>query len=241
MWFPLQAAEIANETGNWAASYHLARQYESQDEIKQAVHFYTRAQAFNNAIRLCKVWKDTHCYVQTWSRIPPLGSVQSESGTRVVLVLSCEIMLVHEDGPSFCLRLLQGYIITKGCVGLSIFLFYVSTESCLKWTIVVAAQSHWSCYGFSIEGGWWGTMWQHKAESLKGGRLVKLVCCIPRPKSLLLKGEQFRWSADEPGSPELSRRHDRGSLLLWRERGANGPSCHVVPQGKWLLSKNTKL
>ncbi|XP_028905060.1 intraflagellar transport protein 140 homolog [Ornithorhynchus anatinus] len=49
-----KAAEIANETGNWAASYHLARQYESQEEIKQAVHFYTRAQAFNNAIRLCK-------------------------------------------------------------------------------------------------------------------------------------------------------------------------------------------
>ncbi|ERE69163.1 putative intraflagellar transport protein, partial [Cricetulus griseus] len=48
------AAEIANETGDWAASYHLARQYESQDEVKQAVHFYTRAQAFNNAIRLCK-------------------------------------------------------------------------------------------------------------------------------------------------------------------------------------------
>lgn len=53
--FSFQAAEIANETGNWAASYHLARQYESQEEIKQAVHFYTRAQAFNNAIRLCKV------------------------------------------------------------------------------------------------------------------------------------------------------------------------------------------
>ncbi|MGH0115385.1 UNVERIFIED_CONTAM: hypothetical protein FKN15_000020 [Acipenser sinensis] len=49
-----KAAEIANETGNRAASYHLARQYESQDEIKQSVHFYTRAQAYNNAIRLCK-------------------------------------------------------------------------------------------------------------------------------------------------------------------------------------------
>lgn len=49
-----KAAEIANKTGNWAASYHLARQYESQDEVRQAVHFYTRAQAFNNAIRLCK-------------------------------------------------------------------------------------------------------------------------------------------------------------------------------------------
>ncbi|XP_020942499.1 intraflagellar transport protein 140 homolog isoform X1 [Sus scrofa] len=49
-----KAAEIASETGNWAASYHLARQYESQEEVGQAVHFYTRAQAFNNAIRLCK-------------------------------------------------------------------------------------------------------------------------------------------------------------------------------------------
>uniref|UniRef100_A0AAA9RV10 Intraflagellar transport 140 n=1 Tax=Bos taurus TaxID=9913 RepID=A0AAA9RV10_BOVIN len=49
-----RAAEIASETGNWAASYHLARQYESQNEVRQAVHFYTRAQAFNNAIRLCK-------------------------------------------------------------------------------------------------------------------------------------------------------------------------------------------
>ncbi|KAG9476789.1 hypothetical protein GDO78_002272 [Eleutherodactylus coqui] len=49
-----KAAEIANETGNLAASYHLARQYESQGDLKQAVHFYTRAQAYNNAIRLCK-------------------------------------------------------------------------------------------------------------------------------------------------------------------------------------------
>ncbi|XP_075420628.1 intraflagellar transport protein 140 homolog isoform X2 [Tenrec ecaudatus] len=49
-----KAAEIASETGNWAASYHVARQYETQEEVRQAVHFYTRAQAFNNAIRLCK-------------------------------------------------------------------------------------------------------------------------------------------------------------------------------------------
>ncbi|KAM8960405.1 intraflagellar transport protein 140 homolog [Pelodytes ibericus] len=49
-----RAAEIANESGNLAASYHLARKYESQGELKQAVHFYTRAQAYNNAIRLCK-------------------------------------------------------------------------------------------------------------------------------------------------------------------------------------------
>ncbi|XP_028845087.1 intraflagellar transport protein 140 homolog isoform X2 [Denticeps clupeoides] len=49
-----KASEIANETGNRAASYHLARQYEGQEDISQSVHFYTRAQAYNNAIRLCK-------------------------------------------------------------------------------------------------------------------------------------------------------------------------------------------
>lgn len=55
-----QASEIANDTGDRAASYHLARYYEGHDDIKQAVHFYTRAQAYNNAIRLCKVTKNTN-------------------------------------------------------------------------------------------------------------------------------------------------------------------------------------
>ncbi|XP_029977413.1 intraflagellar transport protein 140 homolog isoform X2 [Sphaeramia orbicularis] len=49
-----KASEIANDTGDRAASYHLARHYEGHDDIRQAVHFYTRAQAYNNAIRLCK-------------------------------------------------------------------------------------------------------------------------------------------------------------------------------------------
>ncbi|KAM9837971.1 intraflagellar transport protein 140 homolog [Aulostomus maculatus] len=49
-----KASEIANNTGDRAASYRLARHYEGHDDIKQAVHFYTRAQAYNNAIRLCK-------------------------------------------------------------------------------------------------------------------------------------------------------------------------------------------
>ncbi|KAM4526087.1 intraflagellar transport protein 140 homolog [Fundulus diaphanus] len=49
-----EASQVANNTGDRAASYHLARHYEGHDDIKQAVHFYTRAQAYNNAIRLCK-------------------------------------------------------------------------------------------------------------------------------------------------------------------------------------------
>ena len=53
--FHLQGAEICNDTGDKAASYHLARQYENNDQIKDAIHFFTRAGAYGNAIRLCKV------------------------------------------------------------------------------------------------------------------------------------------------------------------------------------------
>ena len=49
-----KAAEICNETGDRAACYYLARQYENQDQIKEAVHFFQRAQAYGSAIRLCK-------------------------------------------------------------------------------------------------------------------------------------------------------------------------------------------
>ncbi|XP_041473205.1 intraflagellar transport protein 140 homolog isoform X2 [Lytechinus variegatus] len=49
-----KAAEIANETGDRAACYHLARQHENQDNIKEAIHFFTRAQSYSQAIRLCK-------------------------------------------------------------------------------------------------------------------------------------------------------------------------------------------
>eukprot|EP00058_Branchiostoma_floridae_P021724 XP_002607214.1 hypothetical protein BRAFLDRAFT_118626 [Branchiostoma floridae] len=49
-----KAAEIANETGDRAACYHLARQYETQDRIKDAIHFFTRAGAYGSAIKLCK-------------------------------------------------------------------------------------------------------------------------------------------------------------------------------------------
>ncbi|KAG7165048.1 Intraflagellar transport protein 140-like [Homarus americanus] len=49
-----KAADIANETGDRAACYHLARQYENVAQVKEAIHFFTRAQAFGNAIRICK-------------------------------------------------------------------------------------------------------------------------------------------------------------------------------------------
>jgi intraflagellar transport protein 140 len=51
------AAKIAADTGDKASCYHLARQLENADNITQAIQFFTKAQAYGNAIRLCKVMK----------------------------------------------------------------------------------------------------------------------------------------------------------------------------------------
>lgn len=56
-----RAAEIANSSGDKAACYHLARQYENMGHIQEAIHFFTRATAYANAIRLCKVTNDVIC------------------------------------------------------------------------------------------------------------------------------------------------------------------------------------
>ncbi|ESO81986.1 hypothetical protein LOTGIDRAFT_223604 [Lottia gigantea] len=49
-----RAAEVCNETGNEAACYYIAGQYENQGQIKEAIHFFQRAKAYGSAIRLCK-------------------------------------------------------------------------------------------------------------------------------------------------------------------------------------------
>jgi len=46
-----EADKLANETGDNAACYHMARHHESAGNIKQAIHFFTRASAYNNVIR----------------------------------------------------------------------------------------------------------------------------------------------------------------------------------------------
>uniref|UniRef100_A0A8C4WWL3 Intraflagellar transport 140 homolog (Chlamydomonas) n=1 Tax=Eptatretus burgeri TaxID=7764 RepID=A0A8C4WWL3_EPTBU len=46
---------IANETGDKVGCYHLARYCEAHEDVKRAIHFYTRAHAYNNALRLCKL------------------------------------------------------------------------------------------------------------------------------------------------------------------------------------------
>lgn len=49
-----KADTIARQSGDRAACYHLARHYENVGKFQEAILFYTRAQTFGNAIRICK-------------------------------------------------------------------------------------------------------------------------------------------------------------------------------------------
>ncbi|KAI9582059.1 intraflagellar transport protein 140 homolog [Glossina fuscipes] len=49
-----KADAVARQSGNRAACYHLARHYENVGKFQDAIMFYTRAQTFANAIRICK-------------------------------------------------------------------------------------------------------------------------------------------------------------------------------------------
>ncbi|XP_055586637.1 intraflagellar transport protein 140 homolog [Uranotaenia lowii] len=49
-----KADEIARTSGDRAACYHLARYYENSGKVAEAIQFYTRAQTYGNAVRICK-------------------------------------------------------------------------------------------------------------------------------------------------------------------------------------------
>lgn len=49
-----RADAIARKSGDKAASYHLARHYENIGKIPDAIQFYTAAQTYSNAVRICK-------------------------------------------------------------------------------------------------------------------------------------------------------------------------------------------
>lgn len=50
----LKADSIARQSGDKAACYHLARHYENIGKISDAIQFYTKAQTYSNAVRICK-------------------------------------------------------------------------------------------------------------------------------------------------------------------------------------------
>ncbi|KAF3422708.1 hypothetical protein E2986_01971 [Frieseomelitta varia] len=49
-----EVSELVSRTNHAASAYHLAAHYESKNNVGQAIHFYTIAKAYTNAIRLCK-------------------------------------------------------------------------------------------------------------------------------------------------------------------------------------------
>lgn len=49
-----RADTIARESNDKSACYHLARHYENTGKIQEAIQFYTRAQTYGNAVRICK-------------------------------------------------------------------------------------------------------------------------------------------------------------------------------------------
>jgi len=51
-----QAIKIASESDDKAACYHLARQLENTNQVNKSIEFFCKAQAYGNAIRLCKVY-----------------------------------------------------------------------------------------------------------------------------------------------------------------------------------------
>uniref|UniRef100_K3W6X2 Uncharacterized protein n=1 Tax=Globisporangium ultimum (strain ATCC 200006 / CBS 805.95 / DAOM BR144) TaxID=431595 RepID=K3W6X2_GLOUD len=48
------AAKVAKTSGNRAAAYHLARQFEAHDDVQSAIHFFAAGGCYNHAIRLAK-------------------------------------------------------------------------------------------------------------------------------------------------------------------------------------------
>lgn len=49
-----RAEAVAKNSVDKSASYHLARHYENIGKFSDAIQFYTRAQTFSNAVRICK-------------------------------------------------------------------------------------------------------------------------------------------------------------------------------------------
>jgi intraflagellar transport protein 140 len=49
-----RADSVARHSGDKSACYHLARHYENIGKYSDAIQFYTRAQTFGNAVRICK-------------------------------------------------------------------------------------------------------------------------------------------------------------------------------------------
>lgn len=69
-----EVSELVSRTNHSASAYHLAAHYESKNNAMQAIHFYTIAKAYTNAIRLCK---EHNMFEELWP-LAVLASRQSQ-------------------------------------------------------------------------------------------------------------------------------------------------------------------
>ncbi|RZF46866.1 hypothetical protein LSTR_LSTR008247 [Laodelphax striatellus] len=92
-----RAAEIASRSSDKAACYHLARQYENMGHVQEAVHFFTRATAYANAIRMCK---EQHLDDQLWSLALSAGPREQTEAARHLESTAPDraVLLYHRAG-----------------------------------------------------------------------------------------------------------------------------------------------
>ena len=50
-----KAAALVTESGDLAGAYHLAKQYEAQEDVREAVQYFQLAKRFNHASRLARL------------------------------------------------------------------------------------------------------------------------------------------------------------------------------------------
>ncbi|BES89280.1 Hypothetical protein NTJ_02087 [Nesidiocoris tenuis] len=92
-----RAAQIAESTGDPAACYYLAGRYEAMGMLPTAVHFYTRATAYTNAIRLCK---EQGLEDQLWALSLSAGPREQAEAAKYLEVVSPDkaVLLYHKAG-----------------------------------------------------------------------------------------------------------------------------------------------
>ncbi|XP_014248149.1 intraflagellar transport protein 140 homolog [Cimex lectularius] len=92
-----KATQIAETTGDKAACYYLAGRYEEMGILPTAVHFYTRATAYTNAMRLCK---EQGLEDQLWALSLSAGPREQAEAAKFLEAITPEraVLLYHKAG-----------------------------------------------------------------------------------------------------------------------------------------------
>eukprot|EP01012_Entosiphon_sulcatum_P045924 TRINITY_DN6146_c0_g1_i1.p1 TRINITY_DN6146_c0_g1~~TRINITY_DN6146_c0_g1_i1.p1 ORF type:complete len:1449 (+),score=295.84 TRINITY_DN6146_c0_g1_i1:53-4399(+) len=81
------AAELVSQTGHGASAYHLARQYEEQGMVKEAIQYFTAAKAYKHAI---KIAKENDLDAEVMNLALSSGSAGRTAASRAVMIDAAE-------------------------------------------------------------------------------------------------------------------------------------------------------